>query len=130
MNVEKENVLDRALAVTKGWGVDLAVEAAGAAAAMEVCVEAVRKGGEILQVGLPGAPIPVDMDRLAFKEIRLIGTFGQKRSAWHLALELLEAGRVDAEAMVSDMLPLDEWERGFDIMARGAGLKVLLAPEG
>lgn len=130
VNVEKENVLERALAVTNGWGVDLAVEAAGAPAAMEVCVEAVRKGGEILQVGLPGAPVPVDMDRLAFKEIRLIGTFGQKRSAWLLALELLEAGRVDAEAMVSDMLPLDAWERGFDIMARGAGLKVLLTPEG
>ena len=116
VNVETENVYERALAVTNGWGVDLAVEAAGAPGALDICVESVKKGGEVLQVGLPGAPVPVDMDRLAFKEIRLVGTFGQKRSAWLLALELLEAGGIDTEAMVSDMLSLDEWERGFDIM--------------
>ncbi len=130
VNVEKECVLERVMEETNGWGADLAVEAAGAPGVLEVCVEAVRKGGEILQVGLPVAPVAVDMGRLAFKEIRLVGTFGQKRSAWLLALELLETGRVDSEAMVSDMLPLDAWERGFDIMRRGAGLKVLLAPAG
>jgi len=37
-------------------------------------------------------------------------------------------GRVDMEAMVSDILPLAEWERGFRIMERGEGLKVLLEP--
>lgn len=130
MDAEKEDVLEAVREATGGWGVDLAVEAAGAPGALEVCVEAVRKGGEVLQAGLPGAPVPVDADRLAYKEVRLIGTFGQKRSAWLRALALLEAGRIDAEAMISDALPLDDWEAGFDIMRRGAGLKVLLSPAG
>lgn len=130
MDAEKEDVLEAVREATGGWGVDLAVEAAGAPGALEVCVEAVRKGGEVLQAGLPGAPVPIDADRLAYKEVRLIGTFGQKRSAWLRALALLEAGRIDAEAMISDALPLDDWETGFDIMRRGAGLKVLLSPAG
>ncbi len=130
VNVEKENVLDAVQDATGGWGVDLAVEAAGAPGALAVCVEAVKKGGDLLQVGLPGSPVPLEIDKLAYKEIRLVGTFGQKRSAWLLALDLLAAGKVDTEAMVSDMLPLKDWQRGFDIMRRGAGIKVLLAPSG
>lgn len=130
VTVEEESVLDAVREATNGWGADLAVEAAGAPGALGACVEAVRKGGEILQAGLPGAPVPVDVDRLAFKEVRLVGTFGQKRSAWLLAIDLLEAGRIDAEAMISDMLPLDEWEAGFEMMRRGSGLKALLSPAG
>ena len=32
------------------------------------------------------------------------------------------------EAMVSDVLPLADWEAGFGMMERGEGLKVLLEP--
>lgn len=124
----REDVADAVSEATGGWGVDLAVEAAGAPEALGVCLGSVRKGGDILQIGLPGAPVAVDADQLAFKEARLVGTFGQKRSAWRLALGWMEAGQIDTEAMISDMLPLQDWEAGFDIMRRGVGLKVLLSP--
>ena len=40
----------------------------------------------------------------------------------------MEEEKVDMEAMVSDVLPLEEWETGFGLMERGEGLKVLLSP--
>ncbi len=57
-----------------------------------------------------------------------MGTFGQKRSAWLTAIRLMEEEKVDMESMVSDILPLEEWQRGFAIMERGEGMKVLLEP--
>ncbi|MEE9273717.1 MAG: zinc-binding dehydrogenase [bacterium] len=130
VNVDEEDLKAAVEEVTEGWGVHLAVEAAGAAAASRACLECVRRGGQILQVGLPGRPAEVDLDLLAWKEARIVGAFGQKYSAWRTAIRLMEEGRVDMEAMVSEVLPLKEWERGFEIMARGEGLKVLIEPEG
>ncbi|MBI2131909.1 MAG: hypothetical protein HYT99_03675, partial [Candidatus Tectomicrobia bacterium] len=49
-------------------------------------------------------------------------------TAWRTAIRLMEEKRVDMEALVSDILPLGEWERGFRLMEQGGGLKVLLEP--
>ena len=128
VNVEEEDLGAIVREATGGWGADLAVEAVGGAAAVRSCIENVRKGGQMLQVGLPGRPTEVNLDLLAWKEIRLTGTFGQKFSAWRTALRLLEEGRVDTEAMVTDILPLERWQEGFGMMERGEGLKILLEP--
>jgi L-iditol 2-dehydrogenase len=128
VNVEEDDLEKSVSELTSGVGVDMAVEAVGGAAPSRVCLEAVRKGGQILQVGLPGEPVAVDLTLLAWKEIWFAGTFGQKYSAWKAAIGLLEAGKVDMEAMVSDVLPLADWEAGFGMMERGEGLKVLLEP--
>jgi L-iditol 2-dehydrogenase len=114
--------------LSKGWGVDMAVEAAGAPGAFRSCLESVRKGGQILQVGIPGRPVEVNMDQVAWKEVRITGTFGQKDTAWRTAIRLMEEGRVDMEALVSDILPLGEWETGFRLAGEGGGVKILLEP--
>ncbi len=127
VNVEAEDLEKVVGGLTGGWGVDMAVDAAGAAAASRACLEYVRKGGQLLQVGLPGKPVGVNLTLLAWKEVRLTGTFGQKFSAWQKALRLMEEGKVDMEALVSDTLPLEDWETGFKRMERGEGLKILFA---
>ncbi|OGL61945.1 MAG: hypothetical protein A3J27_00045 [Candidatus Tectomicrobia bacterium RIFCSPLOWO2_12_FULL_69_37] len=126
--VEGNDLKDAVSDLTGGWGVDMAVEAAGAASAFKTCLESVRKGGQVLQVGIPGRPVEVDMSRVTWKEVRITGTFGQKDTAWRTAIRLMEEKRVDMEALVSDILPLGEWEKGFRLMEQGGGLKVLLEP--
>ncbi len=79
-------------------------------------------------MGLPGGAANVNLDHLARKKIRAVGTFGQKRPAWLTAIRLMEEEKVDMDSMVSDILPLEEWRRGFAIMKRGEGMKVLLEP--
>lgn len=125
VNVEEEDLGKAVGDLTGGWGVGMAVDAAGAPAASRACLECVRKGGQILQVGLPGGPVEVDLTLLAWKEARLTGTFGQKFSAWQKTLRLMAEGRVDMEALVSDILPLEDWEKGFKSMERGESIKIL-----
>ncbi|MBI3025925.1 MAG: zinc-binding dehydrogenase [Candidatus Tectomicrobia bacterium] len=128
VTVEEGDLRAAVAGLTGGWGVDMAIEAAGAAPAFKTCLESVRKGGQILQVGIPGRPVEVDMSQVTWKEVRIAGTFGQKDTAWRTAIRLMEEKRVDMEALVSDILPLGEWERGFRLMEQGGGLKVLLEP--
>ena len=126
--VEGEALRDFVADSTEGCGFDMAIEAAGAPAAFRTCLEFIRKGGQILQIGIPGRPVEVVMDQVAWKEVRIVGTFGQKDTAWRTAIRLMAEKRVDMEALVSDIVPLSEWESGFRLAGEGAGVKVLLDP--
>ena len=125
---EFTGVVDEVAELTGGWGVEMAVEAVGGEAPLGACLDSVRKGGQILQVGLPGSAAKVNLDLLAWKEVRVVGTFGQKRSAWLTAIRLMEEEKVDRSRWFLVFPPLEEWRRGFAIMERGEGMKVLLEP--
>jgi L-iditol 2-dehydrogenase len=114
--------------LTGGVGADVVVECSGAGAAAAMGLELVRRGGKYTQMGMFGRPISVDFERIAYKEIRVVGSFAQKWSAWKRGLQLLGEGRLRLEALVSDVLPLGDWQKGFDRMAAKQGFKILLAP--
>ena len=87
-----------------------------------------RERGKYSQLGLFGRPINFDLERVAYKEIRITGSFAQKRSAWKLALALMAKGCVQLEPLVSDTFPLRDWQQGFDKLNAKQGLKILLTP--
>jgi len=116
------------LELTGGVGADIVVECSGAAAAAALGLELVRRGGKYTQMGMFGRPISLDFERVAYKEIRVVGSFAQKWSAWKRALRLLEEGRLQLEPLVSDVIPLRDWQKGFDKLAAREGLKILLTP--
>ena len=103
----------------------MAVDAVGAAAASRACLECVRKGGQLLQIGLPDEPVGGGPHPPGLEGGPLDGDVRPEFSAWQKTLRLMEEGRVDMEAMVSDTLPLEDWETGFKRMERGEGLKIL-----
>ncbi len=85
-----------------------------------------RKQGKYTQVGLFGAPVEIDLEAVAVKELRFTGSFGQQPTSWSRALELMRRGRVDTEALISHRLPLTEWREAFSLFERQEGVKLLL----
>ena len=63
------------LQLTGGIGAELAIDAAGFKATCEDAVWSARRGGRMVQVGLPlgGEPPVVPMARVAGREIEIIG---------------------------------------------------------
>lgn len=57
-------------------GVDLTIDAAGFSDTSEAAVWATRPGGRMVQVGLPSQPVPINMTRIAGKEITIVGSHG------------------------------------------------------
>jgi len=114
--------------LTSGMGVDAAYECSGAMGALSDCLQGVRKGGEIVQVGLFGHTIELNYDDVTFKEVQIKGSFTHNRGTWKKAIELLRDRKVDLASLVSGEFPLDQWEEAFRLFEKGMGLKYLLYP--
>jgi L-iditol 2-dehydrogenase len=114
--------------LTSGEGVDVLLECSGVPAALLMGLQCVRKQGQITQIGLFGKPFELDFEQIVYKDIRVAGSFGSSVSSWSRALTLLRQGIVQVAPLISNILPLSEWEQGFRIAHQKEGLKVLLHP--
>jgi L-iditol 2-dehydrogenase len=109
-------------------GVDVAYECAGAAPSLAACVKALKKRGNLSQIGLYGKPISFDMDTILYKELVHTATFASERTSWQILLKLLEQGKLNLEPFISARLPLDDWQKGFDMFLNKEGYKIFLKP--
>nr|WP_246099071.1 NAD(P)-dependent alcohol dehydrogenase [Persicimonas caeni] len=107
--------------LTDGEGVDSAIEALGAQATFEACVEATRPGGTISNVGYHGEGDYVKIPRLGWgvgmsdKTINTALCPGGKVRMKRL-LRLLERGRVDPTPMTTHTFGFDKIETAFRMM--------------
>ena len=125
VDTSKENLFDLLPDVSKGRGVDLACECAGVAASLDLCGEAVRKGGTLLQIGIYPGRIESDVNKVVMKELSFIGSFGYVWSSWQRTLQLLDEAKIDADALISHELPLSQFEEAFRATQDGTATKVI-----
>ncbi|MFN2292540.1 MAG: zinc-binding dehydrogenase [Anaerolineae bacterium] len=128
VDVDDQDALDVVLDLTGGQGADVVLECAGAPPAARLGLKATRRGGQYTQVGLFPAPFELKFDMIAYKELRVTGSLGQRWTSWRRALSLMAHGQVDTGALVSHVLPLTEWREAFRLAEEGEGLKVVLEP--
>ena len=96
-------------------GFDVVFEAVGAAETLNMCIEAVKPGGEIVMVGNSIEPqISVDVNRLVLKEVKLHGSVSCTRTEFTETINLIASGMVDAESFVTDIVPLDDLQHTFE----------------
>ncbi len=114
--------------LTGGYGVDMAFECSGAMGGVNDCLSFVRKGGEIIQVGLFGKPPSLNYDEVILKEVQIKGSFGHNPGTWEKAINLLRNRKVDLRPLITGKFPLLDWEEAFKRLEKGGGLKYLLYP--
>jgi L-iditol 2-dehydrogenase len=130
LEIGKDDVKMVVSELTDGEGVDVVFECAGAPAAVRDALLLVRKHGQITQMGLVGKPFELTFDQIVLRDIRLVGSVGNSLRSWEHALRLMRDEAIPLAPLVSAILPLSEWEKGFDMVRRKEGLKVLLRPGG
>ena len=128
VNIDEVDAAKRVRELTGGYGADVVVECAGVVPAMRLALELVRKRGKYSQMGLPGAPVEIDFEQIAYKELQVSGGVGQRRPAWKRALRLMERGLIPSEKLISHEFPLEEWDQAFAMAERQEGVKLLLRP--
>ena len=106
-------------------GFDLAVEAAGATAAVVTAVESVRRGGVVLQLGLApaGAVLELPADAIVNNDLTIAASFGYTSAAWAHVVELLNAGRIAPGRLVTHRFALDRYEPAFAALAEPSGAR-------
>ncbi len=115
--------------LTDGLGVDLAVETAGAEQSLSLCVRCCRRGGRVVVLGLSGEPtVPFPWDRAVQYDLTLAFSFSSRLSSWEAVLDPACAGSLPADALITDVRALEEWEQGFAAIRAGDAVKVVLRP--
>ncbi|MBU8880651.1 zinc-binding dehydrogenase [Bacillus sp. FJAT-29790] len=127
VDVLEENLEEVVLKHTNGYGVDKVFECSGAVPALNQGLPLVKKKGTFVQVGIFASKMnPLDQESIVQRELTYVGTRSQKPSSWHLALKLLEDQKIDADKMITKIVPLDEWRRGFEAVMGGNEIKVII----
>ncbi len=124
----REELPEVVKSLSEGDGADLAYECAGATASLDLCLDAVRKGGTVVQAGVYPGRVEVDLNRIMMKELRFIGTYGYVWATWQRSLRLFSEGKVDTEAIISHEFPLSRFEEAFRATEDGAAIKVIFNP--
>jgi L-iditol 2-dehydrogenase len=113
--------------------IDVAIVAVGAPEAYLEAFDALAPRGRVVVFSglLPEADcgLHVGLNRLHYYEHTVVGAYGCAFRHGEDALELLAGGRLRVDDLVSHRLPLRDLERGLDIVARRAGMKVHLYPD-
>jgi threonine dehydrogenase-like Zn-dependent dehydrogenase len=106
-------------------GFDIVVEATGKTKVAERAIDAVIRRGTLLQFGVcpPGETAAFDMFTVYNEEITIIGTMAIVNS-YDPAIDVLNAGAIDTQKMVTHTFPIDQFDEAVDLVHRGDGLKV------
>ena len=113
---------------TGGEGVDVLLEMSGAPSAMDQGFRALRNGGRAALLGLPAKDVTFDFNsNIIFKGCTVLGINGRRIwETWYQTEKLLVGGRLNLDGIITHTFPLDQYERAFETMISGEGIKVLL----
>jgi Zn-dependent alcohol dehydrogenase len=120
-----------AVRAASGGGVDYAFEATGRPEAMEAAFLSTRSRGAAVIIGIPRADAVLSLPATTIPrmERRVLGSiYGSTRPERDFphTLDLFRKGRLPLDRLVSHRLPLEEAERGFELMHSGDALRVVL----
>ena len=112
-----------------GVGVDVAIECVGNEKALATCMEAVRRCGTLVQIGLPTRPAAIDLHKLVTKDLTYRGSWAYKNTAWPRVIGMVASGKLPVEKAITGKVKLENAvEQGFDALTdpNSSHLKILL----
>ena len=118
VNLRQRTAQEAVMAMTGGWGADVAFECSGSAAAVLDLANLIRPGGAVVLVGMPVDPVPFDIVRLQAKEARVETVF-RYANVYDRAVALMASGKVDLKPLITANYGFDQSIAAFERAAEG-----------
>ena len=128
VNSSKEDAAKIIKAIGDGYGVDLVLDTAGVSPTLALSMEVVRPGGQITKIGWGPKPVGFTLDPIISKSVTLKGHFSHTWDVWEKCLVLLAKNQVDLKPLITHELPIDQWEKSFELIESKEAMKVVLTP--
>ncbi len=114
-----------------GGGAEYAFEVVGSARVLAQAYEATRRGGKTVSVGLPhpNQQLSIQAVSLVAQEKSLLGSYmgsAVPRRDVPRLINLYLAGKLPVDELLSQTIPLDDINAGFDRLAQGATVRQLI----
>jgi (R,R)-butanediol dehydrogenase/meso-butanediol dehydrogenase/diacetyl reductase len=111
---------------TGGAGADVVFEVSGAAAAVLGAVDYAKVRGTLVVVAIHPEPRPINLQRVFWRELRLLGARVYQRDDFDTAVALLATGAIPADALITKTVPLHDVQAAFDDLTGGDAMKILI----
>ena len=111
---------------TDGAGADVVFEVSGAAAAVLGATSLAKVRGTIVVVAIHPTPREIDLQRVFWRELRILGARVYERTDFDAAVRLLSAGDIPSSLLITKVVPLTEISEAFEDLENGRALKILV----
>jgi alcohol dehydrogenase len=118
----------RIMTLTKGAGVDVAIEAVGIPATFDICQSILAPGGHLANIGVHGKPVALNLEKLWDRNVaittRLVDT-----AAIPMLLKLVRSGKLQPARLVTHRFAMADIMEAYDTFGNAAAeraLKVIL----
>ncbi|CDQ38456.1 galactitol-1-phosphate 5-dehydrogenase [Virgibacillus salexigens] len=125
--------------VTDGLGADIAIEAAGSPVTSAQIFSLIKKGGEVVFMGIPYADVMIErfyFEHIVRNELTVLGSWNAISSPypgkeWEMAMNFMKNGQLNVKPIISHRIPLIDGPSIFEtiIQQQGSFGKVLFYPE-
>lgn len=111
---------------TGGAGADVVFEVSGAAAAVLGATSLIKVRGTLVVVAIHSDPRPIDLHRVFWRELRILGARVYEREDFENAVRLVADGAIPADALITTIVPLDDVAAAFSTLEEGKAMKILV----
>ena len=110
-------------------GADVAFEASGSEQGLDLAIDATRRAGRVVCMGIVGGEkILVRADEAMYRNLDLRFSNSSEYSTWDRALALLASGAVDPSPLITSY-PLESWQQAFHDLGSRRIVKAVLKPQ-
>lgn len=111
---------------TSGAGADVVFEVSGAAAAVLGATALARVRGRLVIVAIHPQPRPVDLQRVFWRELTILGTRVYERRDFETAIDLVHRGVIPVDLMITRIEPITATADAFEALSQGRAMKILI----
>jgi threonine 3-dehydrogenase len=125
VNVKRETLGQAMKAQNIREGFDIGLEMSGNPQAFNDMLLHMYHGGRVALLGLLPKDTRIDWDQVIFKSLNIKGIYGREMfETWYKMTQMVLGG-LDLRPVLTHHIPIDEFQKGFDLMASGQCGKVV-----
>src|SRR5262249_30988710 len=126
VNVKRENLEAVMHEVSMTEGFDVGLEMSGNGEAFRAMLDTMVHGGRIAMLGIFPEEVAIDWGKVIFKGLFLKGIYGREMfETWYKMAAMIQGG-LDISPIITHRFPIEDFEKGFEVMASGQSGKVIL----
>jgi len=127
LDPRETNQVDWVTEWTGGAGADVVFEVSGAAQAVLGATDLAKVRGTLVVVAIHPVPREINLQRLFWRELSILGARVYQRVDFETAVELLANGVIPADLLITRIVALDETQEAFADLEAGRAMKILVA---
>lgn len=111
---------------TDGTGADVVFEVSGAAQAVLGATDLAKVRGTLVVVAIHPTPREINLQRVFWRELRILGARVYERVDFEKAIELLDSGTIPADLLITKIVPITQTQDAFGDLESGLAMKILV----